>query len=413
MAIEIIVPKLGLTMEEAVLVSWSFAPGDKVAKDQTVLVLETDKVSYELPSPGDGLLHPLVAPGATVKVSQVVGYLAGDQAELATLRAEPPAAETDKAQPAAAALDSRASKDRRTPSPASADLAPKRIKASPLARAMAAKEGLDLASIVGSGPAGRIVKADILRALAGVQPAVATAGAGADSPTLTPTQEIPITGIRKAIFQNMHHSLSSQAQLTLHTEASAANLVRLRRKLNQRQGKDATKVSFNALIVKAAALALRLHPLINASVEGEALKVWRQINIGVAMDLGNGLVVPKLRHPDQKGVRAISQEILVLAERAQAKKLTLADLAGGTFTVTNLGAWDIDYFTPIVNSPESAILGVGRIVEKMVPVNGQGVAEPRLSLSLTIDHRVIDGAPGAAFLKTVKEFIEEPLLMLE
>jgi pyruvate dehydrogenase complex dihydrolipoamide acetyltransferase long form len=406
MAIEITVPKLGLTMEEATLVSWRFKAGEAVKKEQVVLVLETDKVTFEMPSPGDGLLHPVAAAGSRIEVSQVVGYLAADRAELEQLAAQHPAAEAGApaASPAAGPAVAVAP-------PPSAPAAPGgRVKASPVARAMARDHGIDLNLIAGSGPGGRIVRADILNAVAkGVPPKAAAAPAAAAGELLSAAQQIPIAGVRKVIFKNMHLSLTTQAQLTLHTEAAADAMMRLRSRMNAAGG---VKVSFNAIIVKVIAAALKQHPLVNAAVAGELINVWQQIHVGVAMDLGKGLIVPKVRHADIKSIREISAEIDRLVDAAKAGTLTLDELTAGTFTLTNLGAWEIDDFTPIVNHPESAILGVGRIVEKAVARNGQVLIEPRMALSLSIDHRIIDGAPGAAFLKTIKELVEEPALML-
>ena len=407
MAIEITVPKLGLTMEEATLVSWKAAAGDMVKKEQIVLVLETDKVTFEMPSPGDGLLHPVAAPGSRIEVSEVVGYLAADKAELAKLAAQHPAAETG-APAAAAAAASRpvAGAAGQTAAPAAAG---GRVKASPVARVMAQAHGIDLGLIAGTGPGGRVVRADVLKAIEkGVPAKAASAPAAAAGELLSVVQEIPIAGVRKVIFRNMHLSLATQAQLTLHTEASAAAIMRLRSRLNA----AGAKVSYNAVLVKVIAQALKQHPLVNAGVEGEVIKVWRQVHVGVAMDLGRGLIVPKVRNAEGKSIREISADIDRLVEAAKAGSLALDDLTLGTFTMTNLGAWDIDDFTPIVNHPESAILGAGRIVEKPVARDGQVVIEPRLALSLSFDHRIIDGAPGAAFLKTIKDMIEEPALML-
>ena len=399
MAIEITVPKLGLTMEEATLVGWKFSAGEMVKKDQVVLVLETDKVTFEMPSPGDGLLHPVAASGSRIEVSQVIGYLAKDKAELEKLAAQHPAAETG-APPASAAAKPAAAPAESPAMPAGAG---GRVKASPVARVMAKAHGVDLSAIPGSGPGGRIVRDDVLKALKKGVPAAPVAGG-----LLGVAQEIPIAGVRKVIFKNMHLSLATQAQLTLHTEASAAAMLRLRSRLNA----EGAKVSYNAVLVKVIAQALKQHPLVNASVEGEMIKVWRQVHVGVAMDLGRGLIVPKVRNAESKSIREISADIDRLVEAAKAGSLALDDLTLGTFTLTNLGAWDIDDFTPIVNHPESAILGVGRIVEKPVARDGQVAIEPRLSLSLSFDHRIVDGAPGAAFLKTIKDFIEEPSLML-
>jgi pyruvate dehydrogenase E2 component (dihydrolipoamide acetyltransferase) len=406
MAIEITVPKLGLTMEEATLVAWKFKAGEAVKKEEVVLVLETDKVTFEMPSPGDGLLHPVAAAGSLIEVSQVVGYLAADAAELEQLAARHPTAETGASSPAAAGPAAAAAA-----APAAASAAPGgRVKASPVARVMAKAHGIDLALIAGSGPGGRIVRADLLKAIEqGVPAKAAPAPVAAAGELLSAAQEIPIAGVRKVIFKNMHLSLATQAQLTLHTEAAADALMRLRSRMNAAGG---AKVSYNAIIVKVVASALRLHPLVNAAVEGDRIKVWRQVHVGVAMDLGKGLIVPKVHYADTQSIREISAEIDRLVEAAKAGSLALDELTVGTFTLTNLGAWDIDDFTPIVNHPESAILGVGRIVDKPVARSGQVVIEPRMALSLSFDHRIIDGAPGAAFLKTVKDMIEEPGLML-
>lgn len=407
MAIEISVPKLGLTMEEATLVGWKAAAGEMVKKEQIVLVLETDKVTFEMPSPGDGLLHPVASPGSRIEVSQVVGYLAADKAELAKLAARHPAAETGG--PAAATAAATQPAAAAAGPPAAPAAGGGRVKASPVARVMAQAHGIDLSLIAGTGPGGRVVRADVLKAIEKGVSAKAAPGPGAAAgELLSAAQEIPIAGVRKVIFKNMHLSLATQAQLTLHTEASAEAMMRLRNRLNA----AGAKVSYNAVLVKVIAQALKQHPLVNAGVEGEVIKVWRQVHVGVAMDLGRGLIVPKVRNAESKSIREISADIDRLVEAAKAGNLALDDLTLGTFTLTNLGAWDIDDFTPIVNHPESAILGAGRIVEKPAARDGQVVVESRVALSLSFDHRIIDGAPGAAFLKTIKDFVEEPALML-
>jgi pyruvate/2-oxoglutarate dehydrogenase complex dihydrolipoamide acyltransferase (E2) component len=256
-----------------------------------------------------------------------------------------------------------------------------------------------------------VVRADVLQALEkGVAPEAAPVPATVPAgELLSVAQELPIAGVRKVIFKNMHLSLATQAQLTLHTEAGAGGIMRLRSCMN---ADGAVKVSYNAVLVKVIAQALRRHPMVNASVDGDAIRVWRQVHVGVAMDLGRGLIVPKVRDADRRSIREISADLDRLVDAAKAGTLALDDLTMGTFTLTNLGAWDIDDFTPIVNHPESAILGVGRIVPKPVACNGQVVVEPRVALSLSFDHRIIDGAPGAAFLKTIKDMVEEPALML-
>jgi pyruvate/2-oxoglutarate dehydrogenase complex dihydrolipoamide acyltransferase (E2) component len=221
-------------------------------------------------------------------------------------------------------------------------------------------------------------------------------------------ESIPIRGVRKIIFENMFQSLSQSAQLTLHTEASAEALVALRDRLTI----DGQKVSFNSILVKTAAMALRLHPKVNASVQNDTIHVWKQIHIGLAMEANQALIVPVVRTPDHKTIRDIDREISELIKKLRENRLSPDDLLNGTFTITNLGFADVDFFTPIIRAPESAILGVGRILKKPVVRNDTLLSEARMALSLTFDHRIIDGAPAARFLKTIKDMIEDPVLMI-
>jgi len=291
-----------------------------------------------------------------------------------------------------------------------------RIKASPLARKMAASHGLSLAELKGTGPGGRIIREDVLMALergesaAEEEPLPRTLDKG--FPGKAARETMPITGIRRAIFDNMFMSLSKTAQLTLHTEASAEALVELRARLNKQVSGEEARFSYNAILVKIAAAALRQHPRINASVDGDEIRVWQQIHIGVAMESEDALLVPVVRNPDLKSFSEINRELNELIKKTKANRLLPDDLANGTFTISNLGFADIDHFTPILRPPESALLGVGRIVEKPVVKEGEILSQSMLSLSLTFDHRIIDGAPAARFLKTVKDIIEDPLLMI-
>jgi len=272
-----------------------------------------------------------------------------------------------------------------------------RIDASPLARRMAEEEGLDLAQIAGTGPDGRITEDDILRALEGQAPA------GAVLP-----QTLPFAGMRQAIAETMVGSLHSMAQLTLTSHANVTALAGLRDMLRKRWDE---RISYTDLIVKAAAAALRDHPLLNSTLMGEQIVLQDQINVGVAVALDQGLIVPVVRGADRKGILEIHRMLRDLAERARSDQLTVDEVTGGTFTVTNLGMYRVDAFTPIVNPPEVAILGVGQIDEHLALVDGQVTARSRMALSLTIDHRVVDGAPGAAFLQTLVEFLEHPALI--
>ena len=415
MAFEIRIPKLGLTMLDATVARWLLGRGDRVSQEQAVCVIETDKVTYEVPATGGGLLLPVAAAGTRVEVGGLIGFIAADENELDELTGQ----HGTESAAVAETYDAGAQKEpaKRVKSAAGERAASGgRIRATPVARALARKHGLELAALSGSGPGGRIVKSDVMglieRGGAGAIPASYEFGLGAgEADDLSAAEEVPVRGIRRLISRNMRLSLSRQAQLTIHTEASARAMVDLRRLLSGRLGKGQDRVSYNAIIVKAVAGSLRRHPRLNATLDGRTIKLWGQIHIGVAMDFGKGLMVPKIRHADRKSIQELSQELSDLAKRSKKKRLLPDELKNGTFTVTNLGAWDTDFFTPIVNFPESAILGVGRIVEKPWARDGAVVVEPRIALSLTFDHRIIDGAPAAAFLKTVKDMLEEPRLM--
>jgi pyruvate/2-oxoglutarate dehydrogenase complex dihydrolipoamide acyltransferase (E2) component len=287
-----------------------------------------------------------------------------------------------------------------------------RIKASPAARRLAAENNLALEGIAGSGPGGRIVLEDIERILES-PPAVSESSAGEESAAVRApienevSESIPIAGVRRVIFDNMFLSLSRSAQLTLHTDASAEPMVDLREEFRA----NGIKISYNAILIKACATALRRHPAINATVEGNSIQVWEKIHVGLAMEAGENLVVPVVRSPDLKPLPQIETDLAALAAKVQENRLTPDELSGGTFTVSNLGFTGVDHFTPIIRPPESAVLGVGRIAKKIVSSGHRTFSEPRIGLSLTFDHRIIDGAPAGRFLETIAEILEKPALM--
>lgn len=409
--IEITIPKLGLTMESATLARWEFGSGDEVRGGETVLVIETDKVSFDVPAPADGIIHPIVAEGDIGKVEDIVGYLARDRNEYKRILKEHPFPMVPGTKKVATAqVEVGLRKESRPDRLSSSSHTTERIKASPVARSIAASHNLDLTAIIGSGPGGRIVRADILRALEKKEKRIEKVYDGAVVAPLEKEalESYPIRGVRRVIFDNMVQSLAQSAQLTLHTEACGDSLIALRERLNR----DEQKISYNAILVKISALALRRHPKINASVDGDTVHVWRQIHIGLAMEANDVLIVPVIRRPDLKNIGEINHEITALIQKTRDNKVSPDDLANGTFSISNLGFADIDYFTPIIRPPESAVLGVGRIIKKPCIREDRVVPEARIGLSLTFDHRIIDGAPGARFLKTIKDMIEDPLLMI-
>ena len=456
MATEVIIPTLGEVVQEVVIAQWLKAEGDPVTPGEPLLEVESEKVTVEVESPAAGTLARILFPkGAKVPVTHVVavvlergeslpekyGHAAPDVSEE---RPEPTQSATPRgkeaqvrAVPLARKLARHHNIDLALVSPSgphqtimkkdveaylagakdragTADTG-ERIKASPLARTMAAEEGLDLAAVRGTGAGGKIVKEDVIRAIderKGVLPPETAPMADRVGVKVKEVLEaMPIKGARKVIFENMSLSLSQTAQLTLHTEAGAEGLVDLRQRLNESVPQQTASISYNAILVKIAATALRRHPRINASVEEDQIKIWQQINVGVAMESEDSLVVPVIRDADLKPVGEIQQGILEFIAKIKERRLLPDDLANGTFTISNLGFADIDYFTPILRPPESALLGVGRIVAKPAVKAGQVVPEKRLGLSLTFDHRIIDGAPAARFLKSIKEMIESPVLM--
>jgi pyruvate dehydrogenase E2 component (dihydrolipoamide acetyltransferase) len=404
MSVEITIPKLGMTMKEATIARWNKAQGDWVEEKEVVLVIETEKITYEIEAPGAGYLQILEPEGAVLPVGARVGLLTQEKAESLPRPSHP--APQAPAEPRPEAISAAPSA---LPAP--------RLKASPLARRIAREHGVELGLVKGTGPGGRIVRADLLRFLESHP-----VGARVEAPTQALSEArrvrraIPISAMRRQILEHMHRSLQETAQMTLTREVEATELVRLRESLLARHQRDGVRISYNAILVKMVARALEDHPEVNASLEGDRIVQWEEVHVGVAMELEEGLIVPVVRNAQTLSIVEIERALQDLFERARARKLLPDEIRGGTFTITNLGHLGIDAFTPILNRPESGILGVGRIVE--MPVISKQGAEPRLDfksrmvLSLTVDHRILDGAPAARFLGGLAEIIENPLLLV-
>jgi pyruvate dehydrogenase E2 component (dihydrolipoamide acetyltransferase) len=288
--------------------------------------------------------------------------------------------------------------------PAQASLAP----VSPLARRLADENRLDLANVTGTGPRGQITREDVEAALAARMRGRVPEAPPAAAPGRLPTEVVPLSGVRGVIAERMSASSRETAPVTLTSEADATALVQLRERLNA----DGVPVSYNDLLLYALARALRMHLRLNASLDGESIKVWPQVDIGLAVDAERGLLVPVLRDVDRKGLGQIAAESKALAEKARAGLCSPDELKGGTFTLTNLGMFGIDAFTPIVNLPECAILGIGRIKTEPTWVTDHVEPRQRVWLSLTFDHRLVDGGPAARFLQTVVKFVEKPHLLM-
>jgi len=421
MATEIKIPRVGMAVADATIIEWQFKEGDRVEERQVVVVIETEKVRTEVESPATGFLHIMSNEGDTAAAGQVIAMLAETEDELAKVQKEAPAgkpAEAAKAtEPVPAAPKAEASPPREA-APAVAE--GERIRISPVARKLAEEHAIDIAKVSGTGPGGRIVREDIEKAIATKEAAPAAA---APPPAAAPAevagdrkvkQTIPLTGMRGTIAERMHRSLSVSAQLTAMGEIDMSEIIRLRNNLVAQENSLGTRITYTDILVFAIARILKNHPKVNASIVGNEIKIWEDINMGVATALEDGLIVPVVKHADQKSLVEISKEIKTLVEKARENKLSSDEVTGGTFTLTNLGAlgsgWTFE--TAIINQPESAILRVGAVTERAVVRDGQLVARPIMTYSLTYDHRVIDGAVAAKFISSFISALENPTLLL-
>jgi pyruvate dehydrogenase E2 component (dihydrolipoamide acetyltransferase) len=455
---DVIMPKMGQTVEEVKIIRWLVGEGATVERDQPLAEVETDKAVFELESPAAGVLRGIrYGKGAVVPVLETVAVIAAPgeavaalpQVEVAAAARPAPAAQPPSAgpMPSISAPGPLQPPSRVFASPRARRLASledvdlvkvtptggrgirvverdvraylaAQPRATPVARRVAEAAGLDLRAVAGTGVTGRILKEDVMHAARTVPPVPAPpgphgeAGAGqvqAGAPPGPVAREvIPVTGVRRIIAERMAASLHTTAQVTLTTEADATELVAWREFFKE----NGLNLSYNDLLIKIVARALREYPYMNATLVGEEIYLLETINIGLAVDTARGLLVPVVRDADKKGLAEIAEETAGLAERAQTGKSLPDELTGGTFTITNLGMYDIDAFTPIINLPECALLGVGRIAEVPVVHEGQVCIRKRMVLSLSFDHRLVDGAPAARFLRRVKELIEKPRLLV-
>ena len=408
MATPVVMPALGMTMEEGRVAEWLAADGQLVERGQLIVRLSTDKIEMEVEADASGVLRHLVAADATAPSGAVVAYIL---AEGETLPAEfTAAAERSVAQRSGvtsqASLSGRQDRggnvQEAPPAAASAE-----VRASPLAKRLANEHGIDLASIQGSGPGGRIVQEDVERAIA-----QQAAPVSQSQPTPVQGQTVPFRGVRRTIADRMQHSLQSTAQLTLTMDVDTTDTVKMVAQVREEWRRQGVHLTYIDPIIKAVAQALTEYPRLNAILEGDAIRLLPEVNIGIAVALGEGLIVPVVRQADGKSVREIAREVHELSAKAHAGTLTLDEVSGGTFTVTSLAAYDVDIFTPIINPPQAAILGVGRVREAPSFEGERVVRRMMTHLSLSFDHRVTDGAPAAQFLRRVRNLLERPSLLL-
>lgn len=451
MATEVLIPKLGMTMTEGTVAEWRVADGARVTAGEIVYRLETEKIEFEVEAEASGILRQLVPEGTTLAPGVTVAFILAEGEALPAGLPEAPAASPTSAQPGA------------PPPPPGAPAEGGRTLASPAARRLAAERGLDISTIAGTGPGGRVTEADVLAArdTAAAQPAasvplevrasplarrlaeqlgvditrVTGTGPGgrvtredveafvpdqpapasppaAGTQAATPGQVVPLRGMRKVIAERMHASLQEMAQLTMAMQVNADELTRLRSALVEEWAADGVRPGYTDLAIKAVAKALRRHPRLNATITERGIELLDEVHVGMAVALDEGLVVPVIRNADTLPLRELAAESSRLAAAAREGKLGLDEMAGGSFSVTALGMAGVDFFTPVINPPNVAILGVGRIHDAVRWEADRPVRSSEMTLSLTIDHRAVDGAPGAAFLATVRELLESPYRLL-
>jgi len=376
--------------EEGVLTAWLRPAGARVALGDPVAEITTEKATFEIPAPEGGILHPVVAVGTTLRVEVLMGYILRDGEAIPTRVAD--SADVARSN----ATQSTASSAARKESPSGGPL-----RASPVATRLAAQHGINIQEVKGTGPGGRIVEADILALVSKPAATAQEQKPGTEKPA---AECIPLAGLRRSLADRLRTTLSTAASTTLTREAGADILVAARRTLS---GKLGQAPSYDALFVKLFAAALRERPELNATIENDCIVRLKEINVGFAVAVPNGLIVPVVRNADSVPFHDVVSTVKDLAERALTGRLQPSHLEGGTATISNLGSHGIDAFTPILNGSQSAILGIGRIAERPVVRNGQLTVGHTCVLSLTFDHRVVDGAPAALLLDAVVRRIDD------
>lgn len=415
MAAEIVMPKMGLTMTVGSVGKWLKKEGDPVSKGDHVAEVLTEKITNLVDSPADGVLLRISAPeGTTLPIGGVMGYVGAPGEALPGLPPEPSVASVPKEAIAAAQApqeDPGGFPEER----------PSRVRISPVARKMAQEHSIDYTRLQGTGPDGRITKEDIEAVLAspaaapqaplpasGFEAAPPRGGVSPDAPLPGAIDERPYSGVRRIIGDRMLASWSAAPKVTHHARADAKVLLELRASINETLEKE-DRVSVTDMLVKITAMALRQKLFMNVSLRGERVVMFREVHLGVAVALEGALIVPVIRNADGKSLICISRELKDLSRRARENALAPEEISGSTFTLTNLGGYrSTEFFTPVINQPESAILGIGRTNDMPVAVDGEVVVRPMMALSLAHDHRVIDGAPAAEFLSLLIGLVEKP-----
>ncbi len=410
MIVQVVIPRVGVNVTEFRLVEWKAKEGDRVEKGSTVLQIETEKTQWEVEAEITGLLHILLEAGNKAPVGEVVGAIAETREEFQKVQEESGAAPGQAAPAEGAAVGDESSGPAGEGGAASGR---RGILITPVARKMAEEHMLDISRIKGTGPGGRIGRKDVEAAIQ-----EKAAKREEPAPTTYHGRRIrgvePLKGIRQAIAEHMYRSLSGSAQMTVMGEWDVSKIILLREDLLKEEGVTDTRISYVDIMVFMLSRALKLHPSINCSLLENEVKLWEDINVGVAFAMGEeGLIVPVVKNADRRSLLEISKQVKELGKKAQDRKLLPDEVTGGTFTLSTVGRQSESRFqTPILNEPEAAILAVGAIEDRPVVRDGQIVIRPIMTYSLTFDHRVINGFGGEQFLRTIRRFVENPSLLM-
>lgn len=421
MPTNILMPALSPTMEEGTLTKWMVKEGDEVRSGDVIAEIETDKATMEVEAVEEGKIIKILVPEGTenVKVNAVIAVIAEDGEEATAPAAPAPQAKTEAAPKPAVKAEATASAPAKSEKTQSAKRTDTRLFATPLARRIASDKGIDLASITGSGPRGRIIKADVEAAKPGAKPASTASAPLASGPGIDPRafyapdsyDEVPLDNMRKTIARRLTQAMQEIPHFYLSIDCELDELLKVRKVLNAQAG-EGIKLSVNDFLIRAAALALAKVPDANVSFAGNALLKHKHSDIGIAVAIDGGLITPIIRQAEDKGLAEISAEAKSLAERARNKKLKPSEFEGGSFSISNLGMFGIDNFTAVINPPQAAILAVGRGVERPVVKDGKLEIATMMTVTMSCDHRAIDGALGATFLQAFKTYVEYPPSML-
>ncbi|MGO0260118.1 dihydrolipoamide acetyltransferase family protein [Priestia aryabhattai] len=408
MAAEVVMPKLGMAMKEGTVSTWNKKVGDSVSKGDMIASINSEKIEMEIEAPQDGvILDILVQEDVGVPPGTIICYVGNPSEQLTEQNSSANELQAPKNEVAAAI-----SLEEPPANAASSKKSKETVRISPIARKIAESENINIETIQGTGPKGRITKADVEKVLAERASESSPQTVERDNPAIN-KETLPVAGMRKVIAGRMHNSLLNSAQLTINMKADVTDLLSLQREIKDvTQQRHKVKISLTDFIARAVVLSLQEHKQMNSAYIDNEIQLYNHVHLGMAVALENGLVVPVMQHAEKMSLVELATEIKTRAADARQGQLSTDRMQGSTFTITNLGAYGVEYFTPVLNPPETGILGVGA-TEDVPMYKGDDLQRRNvLPLSLTFDHRVLDGAPAANFLGTIKQYLEQPILLL-